>query len=329
MRLRPDWDILLVERLDEDKHAVYHRMCGEGISAAGMKELDHDASPHIVHKISKAVERWPGGITVSSPIDGYIIDRPGLLRSIREDAVRRGATYLTGNVAKISQGREAEIFLEDGTSHSGRWLIAADGARSKVRGELFSSEPRHMIWADQYVIDEAMDRDVIEFVYDQKYAGGYLWRFPSGNKTRMGFPKGTDEAPKGALETHRRAIPVGEVPKLVKGRVALVGDAGGLVNPITFGGIRIAFATGRMAAEAAVMEDLSRYQRDWRSSRYVHPSFWTGYEQLCAMTNEQLEDAMAPFRNGYTRVSELKAMLAKRQYRDVYRSFALSMEMGW
>jgi flavin-dependent dehydrogenase len=328
-RLRPDWKILLVERLDQEKHAIYHRMCGEGISAAGLKELDYEAGPHIVHRITKAVERWPGGITVTSPIDGYIIDRPGLLRSIKADAEKKGATYITGNVANVKQGDEAEVVLEDGSSHSARWLIAADGARSKVRAEFFGTEPKQMIWADQYVLAESMEQDVIEFVYDEKYAGGYLWRFPSGNRTRMGFPKGSEDAPENALETHRRAIPVGEVPELVKGRVALVGDAGALVNPITFGGIRIAFASGRMAAEAAVLEDLPRYQNDWKGSKYVRASFWRGYEQLCAMSNAQLEDAMAPFRKGYTLTGEIRAMLTKRQYREVYRSFALSMKVGW
>lgn len=328
-RLRPDWDIILIERLDGSKHAVYHRMCGEGISAVGLKALDHDATPHIVHKIAQAVEHWPGGITVTSPISGYIIDRPGLLRSIKDDAVRKGAVHITGNVAKVTQGKDVEITLEDGSIHSARWLIAADGARSKVRSDLFGTEPRQTIWAEQYVLEEGMAQDAIEFVYDQKYAGGYLWRFPSGNRTRIGFPKGTDDVPRGAVETHRRAIPVGEVPELVKGKVALVGDAAGLVNPITFGGIRTAFASGTMAAEAAVLEDLSRYESNWRSSRYVRPSFWSGYERLCSMTNAEMEDAMRPFRNGYTPANEIWAMMSKRRYRDVYRSFAQSMKVGW
>ncbi|OPY31478.1 MAG: Digeranylgeranylglycerophospholipid reductase [Methanomassiliicoccales archaeon PtaU1.Bin124] len=320
----------IIERLEPENHIKYHRMCGEGISAEGLGLIDLDTTSFKVHRIARAVEHYPGDITVTSRIDGYIIDRPKMLSAAIREFIGKGGTLIQGETLHISQEKGAVmIALQDGREIRSKWLIAADGANSRTRTELFSSSPRQMIWAEQYVVEESMDQEVIEFFYDQRFGGGYRWRFPSGQHVRTGFPKDTYPRPEAALEKHRRVIPVGEVPELVRDKVALVGDAAGQVNPITFGGIRIAFAAGNMAADAVVKGDLSAYQRAWKGSEYVHRCFWQGYEKLSAMSNEDLENSMEPFRRGFSAGRVAWAVLSRPRYRDVYRSFGMSMKVGW
>ena len=329
-RLRPEWDIVLIERLDDKNHGVYHRMCGEGISKEGLKEIDFDHGPFVTHTITKAVEHYPGDISISSDIDGFIINRPKMLDGITAAFEREKGAVMRGEVVHaIQQEGGVKLELADGGFLTSRWVIAADGALSKVRQDIFRTAPKEMIWAEQYVVKESMPQDVIEFFYDQRFAGGYRWRFPSGENVRTGWPKGTYDRPMEVLEMHRRVIPIGELPELVSDRVALVGDAAGQVNPITFGGIRTALASGRMAAEAAAAEDLNKYQKAWKGSMYVHSCFWTGYEMLRSMGNDELAHAMEPFRSGYSFGREAYAMLSRTRYRDVYRSFGLSMKVGW
>ncbi|HSV42713.1 MAG TPA: hypothetical protein VLH13_04805, partial [Methanomassiliicoccales archaeon] len=146
---------------------------------------------------------------------------------------------------------------------------------------------------------------------------------------QIGFPKGCGEIPAGALEVHRRAIPLGETTSLVKGNVCLVGDAGGLVNPITFGGIRIAFESGRMAAQAVAGGDIASYEGRWKASRYADQKFYEGYRQLRSMDNAQLQGSMEPFRNGYGPLLYAKAMMGRSEYRGLYRAYASSMRFGW
>lgn len=327
---RPDWSIALVDRLGPEQHRRYHRMCGEGISHAGLKELDFDPKAFIVTEIDKAVEHWPGDIDVVTKLHGSIIDRPALLGAIREDFERRGGTLVHGSVEDaVQDGPTLQAIMDGGDVLETKWLIACDGASSKIRRRFFDNEPQEVVWADQYILPGKIDEHTIEFFYDERYAGGYMWKFPDGSGHRMGFPKGTYPAPSGALEVHRRAIPLGEAPNLVRGNVALAGDAAGQVNPVTFGGIRLAFAAGRMASDGALKGDMGIYEKRWKSSHYADPIFWKVFQVMRRMNNEELKDAMWPYRNGYTALNHASALIGNRRHRDLYRAFSLTIKYGW
>jgi flavin-dependent dehydrogenase len=112
--------------------------------------------------------------------------------------------------------------------------------------------------------------------------GGYGWVFPKGDHVNVGVggweregPRLRDHLtrfcreygiPESSLEDVRgyRLPLVHPRARLAKGRVALLGDAAGLVDPLSGDGIYEAFLSARLATEAVAAGDLESYDRELR-----------------------------------------------------------------
>jgi digeranylgeranylglycerophospholipid reductase len=318
--------VLCLERLDE-KYSRYHRMCGETVSARAFEDLSPLIPEEVTFRVRRALEHWPGGIDLETPVEGYVLDRPAFLRKVLERASRQGCQLERGSAAEIT--RKEEGFLvrtRDGRELWSRWLIGADGRSSVVRRTFFPGGPR-LLWAEQFVTTERTEQDVMHFHYDQRYEGGYRWVFPHPRGSRVGFTRGSDPRPV-ALERHVRAIPYGYLLQ-VSGNACLVGDAAGQVNPITFGGIRMGMVAARMAAEALIGGDLQAYARNWARSPYSSPLYVRAFDALKGMDNAALHRSVRPFRNGYGPWSGLRAILSGKRERMLYRAFDMAAEWGW
>lgn len=328
-QLRPEASVAVLERLDDKKHSIYHRMCGEGISEKGLAECPDADQDIVLNRITRAVEEYPEDVRVENRIKGLIIDRSALLRRMQERFLAAGGVLLNDTFQSARRAAAWEVQMKQGGSISAAALIGADGSNSTVRGVLFPSLQPEVIWAEQFLLDQGAERDTIIFTYSARYLGAYRWTFPMGSRTKIGFPLGADPRPENCLERHARGIAIGDLRGFASKDAALVGDAAAQVNPITFGGIRTAMAAGRMAAAAAAQGDLCLYEEEWARSPFCAARYIPAYRELkdlddaaSAALARPLVGKLAPLRCGI-------AMVAHPERAQVYRAFMDAMRYGW
>lgn len=206
-------------------------------------------------------------IDLSSP--GYFFqatDMPGLMRWMATEAERAGATLQYGRKFAGAIEYERGVVIDD--IHA-NFLIGADGARSRV-AECFGLSHHQRFLTGLEIECEPLNGVDGRFLHcfpDSKIAPGYIaWVVPGVGATQIGLAACHTKRPDlggflRRLKTHysirdirvssRRSglIPCsGVVPNLGSARVMLVGDAAGMVSPLTGGGIHTALHFGRRAA---------------------------------------------------------------------------------
>jgi flavin-dependent dehydrogenase len=209
--------------------------------------------------------RAPGGYFLTT-------DTKGVLRHMADAARAAGAQI---RVKARFEGGEAVgggvVARVGGETVRARWLIGADGARSRVAEAFGLGRNTRMLTGleREYPLPADLDPDYLYCFLDSRAAPGYLaWAAPAPGFLQVGLAVAhgrrprlqpfTDEAESrfGLARDHvleRRAgvIPCGGlVAPWAKGRVLLVGDAAGMVSPLTGGGIKLALEQGARFGEA-------------------------------------------------------------------------------
>ncbi|HET7009451.1 MAG TPA: NAD(P)/FAD-dependent oxidoreductase [Anaerolineales bacterium] len=193
-----------------------------------------------------------------------------------------GAEVLQGvTVDRVEEDHDrVRVGTKDGRLFEARHVVGADGANSVVaramglrRGKLTAGA----IEVEAPVEPEAMKvfEDALWFVFGELPLG-YLWMFPKADHLSVGI--GALHPRPGQLQAtlkrvmarygvslegmplHGHPIPIySRRERLATRRVALVGDAAGLADPVTGEGIRLAIKSGRLAAEVIQTDRLDRY----------------------------------------------------------------------
>lgn len=208
-----------------------------------------------------------------------VADRTTFDSRLLEAAKSAGAELITARVSEISRThRRFRIDTADGARHEAAHLVGADGANSFVRRRLLHPFRRdqlsiatgffvHGLTADEIVIEMTMN------------PAGYLWSFPRTNHLAIGICAQADAGatPAGlrarTAEWIRHAITRDPfrleqyswpIPSLAAAdfeqlqaageRWYLVGDAAGLVDPLTREGIYFALQSAELAANC-LLED--------------------------------------------------------------------------
>ena len=202
---------------------------------------------------------------------------------LAEQAVAAGATFRdNARVENIEVGAAGVEATVGGEPVAADLLVGADGANGVVaRGAGLDAGLVRGVALEGNVPWELLDRDryaataVVELGAP---AGGYGWLFPKGDHANLGVGGWAEEGPHlrehlarlaraysvdpAALTDvrgHRLPMRLVGASTPASGRVLLVGDAAGLVDPLSGDGIYEAFASGRLAAEAILAGEPERY----------------------------------------------------------------------
>ncbi|MCC6195655.1 MAG: NAD(P)/FAD-dependent oxidoreductase [Burkholderiales bacterium] len=196
-------------------------------------------------------------------------DTPALMRWFTREAARAGAHLRFGRA--FGAQRIAGGWRFD-RGERVRWLVGADGPRSAVAAHAGLGRNRHFLAGveAEYRGVEGVDPDRLHCFLDRTLARGYIgWVVPGhGGVFQIGLACRRPQRPNlraflrkvapvfdfahAQCIGHRGGlIPVGgPVSPMSAGHVLLVGDAAGLVSPLSAGGIHTALESGFVAAHA-------------------------------------------------------------------------------
>lgn len=196
-------------------------------------------------------------------------DTAETLRWLAREAERAGASIICNTRFKAAE-RDGDIVRIAGTAITARFLVGADGARSNVAKYFGLDENRKFLTGVEIEYDglDDVDHRFLHCFIDSDLAPGYLaWTVPGPKVTQVGLAvSGNNKPDLGRFVSHTKHLFQYENARVVERRsglipcggplkkiacpgVLLIGDAAGLVSPMTGGGIRLAFRSGRRAAQ--------------------------------------------------------------------------------
>lgn len=284
-------------RVYEPRAAPIDKACGEGLMPAGLAALqslgvDPPGHAFVGIRYIQGTSQATGDFR-SGP--GRGVRRTALQRSLRDAADRAGVVFADEAVRLVRQDADGVELLDT----RARYLAVADGLSSPLRASLGLDRPtrwperlglrRHYgcrPWTDRvevhwsprceaYVTPVAEDEVGVAVLFrrealprakrsEARYAA-LLSDFPALVE-RLGEPT---SAVRGAGPFAR------EVSQRTVGRVLLVGDAAGYLDPLTGEGLRLAAECAQAAATAVQAGELAAYEQAWvRITRDYYR--WTG-----------------------------------------------------
>ncbi len=226
----------------------------------------------LVRSIDRVRVYTPSHRFVELARDSYFFmatDTAQLMRHLAEETRRAGAEVRFGEKYRGVAPDRIPLTLE-GSGITCRFLVGADGARSRVAESFGLDGNLKVLKGIEWEFEPSPDDgNCLHCFVDPECASGYIgWVVPGVAVTQVGL----------AVHRHRRAdmrrfiaridprfglsdrtviekrggiIPIGGLLKhFYCDRVLLVGDAAGMVSPLTAGGIHNAYRFGRLAADA-------------------------------------------------------------------------------
>ena len=256
-------------------------------------------------------------VDLAAPGYGFhATDTAGLMRWMADKAHQAGATLRWGAPFRETHRSGGWIVLPQHGVRT-RWIVGADGPRSKVAASFgLDANTEFLIGVEMECCGLAPDVDRLHCFVDADLAPGYFgWLFTGvGGIAQLGIAGRLPHPPdldalvaklcdrfdfRLATRVARRGglIPVGgPLRRWHAPGVVLVGDAAGLVSPLTAGGIHTAIESGEDAAEALAdaLRDARRdpiaamaaRRPDLTRKRWLRRAFEAG------STNRLLEAAM-------------------------------------
>lgn len=212
-------------------------------------------------------------VALDSP--GYFFlatDTPNLMRWLIEQAINAGVDVRLGTLFTGAQRETGGVVVDN--IGPVRFIVGADGPTSKVARTFNLGLNREFLFGVEAELTGVSlpEPERLHCFLDRRLARGYIgWAFDGVGVTQIGLAArqrhGRDKVDLDAFIAKlgrifdlasmkvvaRRAglIPIGgPVDPIAGDRVLLVGDAAGLVSPLTAGGIHTALESGRAAAVA-------------------------------------------------------------------------------
>jgi digeranylgeranylglycerophospholipid reductase len=299
--------------LDKKKVVGEPVQCAEGVSEFGL--VSNGLRPHdewTMQRVSGAKCVAPNGKWFYiTRLPGLAIDRPSFDRWVVQGAVDQGAILRTkARVTTVSRHSGHWRVGMNGEHIDARIVIGADGPASLVARQagLVRSMEKSIAYEYRFRRSDVPDLDPDHFCLhvSEAYHGGYAWVFPRGETVNVGaggpidgHAATVDFCRQLGIDVDRKVQTIaGSIPyrydmtSLAIPGLAIVGDAGGITNPMNGAGIHPGIFSGRIAGECAVAALASddpraivAYDRILRASPFLDPLLWWMIDRVRGWSN--------------------------------------------
>jgi geranylgeranyl reductase family protein len=269
--------------------------CGGGLTGRAVRELPVDVAP-VIEDVVQNVELRLGyrrRLVRRSEVPLVLMtQRRRLDALLAEQAAAAGAVFRDGvTVEGLTVGPDGATLTIGGERASARVVVAADG----VNGALAHAAGLH----GGVVYGIALEGNGPLRAGQRGCAtielgvvpGGYGWVFPKAEHANYGVGGWAAEGPRlrehlrrlcdahgvdarALTDLHGRRLPMRTSRGARSGPVLLVGDAAGLVDPLSGDGIYEALGSARLAAAAILEDRLDEYEDDL-ARRFAQAAAWS------------------------------------------------------
>ena len=266
--------VLLVDRASFPRD----KPCGGGLTGRALRHVPCDVGAVVERVVDRMVMRASYRTSVDRTAGAPLIamtQRRRLDSHLVEQAAAAGADFRDGAPVSALELDDDHVSVRVGVARvRASYLVGADGANGVVA--------RAAGLGDGIIRGVALEGNVPWSALEQaRYAttawvelgvvpGGYGWVFPKGDHANLGVGGWMQEGPRlrdhlerlaqahgvdpsALTEVRGHRLPMRELgASAAHGRVLLVGDAAGLVDPLSGDGIYEAFVSARLAADAVL-----------------------------------------------------------------------------
>ncbi|HWZ30354.1 MAG TPA: NAD(P)/FAD-dependent oxidoreductase [Bryobacteraceae bacterium] len=256
-----------------DEKLAWEKPCGGGLTYKAYNEypflIENDTPKRLVHETLIAAPK-AGEVTMALSHPLVIYSRFDLNRMLLERAERAGASIEKTRVLGLERRDRGWRLRTQAGSAEADFCIIATGARNPLRDVGTEWSAKDTMSALGYYVPASQERIDIQFLPQLE---GYIWVFPRCGHLSVGIcGKGEPaQSLRARLEQYMNErgivwkgsafyshmLPSLETPGWKNNRVAgdgwlAVGDAGGLVDPITGEGLYYAMRSGDLASRVVV-----------------------------------------------------------------------------
>lgn len=337
-------------RCYEASDEPYTTLCGEGISSQNLARFSaFDSEKHVAQAFQGAHWWLPDGKLLEVRQRCYTIERATWIPAMAERFQKQGGELVLGHKVTPDELR--------GMAKEADVVVGADGPGSVTRKTLVPGARVEVKLGIQYrVKGSSYTTDWLEFFTDKRYSSEYAWIFPKGDLLNVGLladdPVGDwrrldafmkDKGVGGSIAA-KEAYPIGfSGTKTQEGNVLLVGDAAGMTNPLTKGGIAATIFGAHVLAQCVAEGKVHEYDARIMRHPIMDPSFRKAIRFIVRLGNEDIVH-LSRHLPDVVRVGEgekkgkyfaavLKAgllNLAKfRELLNLYHALALSKDYSW
>lgn len=327
--------------------AIGTTLCGEGLSAVTLGRLDwpgFDHRPYVGQDFRGASWAMPDGKALVLPDVCHTMDRARWIPAMADHLESMGAEI------KLNQ----KLTMGDIRNLPGDLVVGADGPGSQVRKVIDGHVDTRL--GIQYRVEDAdYETNDLEFVTDKRYSPEYSWIFPRGDLDNVGLLAAEDgndwdrldkfmvDKSVGGRVVKREAYPIAfNGRKMNEGRYVLIGDAAGLTNPVTKGGMAAIAYASEILTDCVRTQQVSTYQERILAHPITDRSFQRALQIIVDSTNEdiirwarflppvvQLGERGPGVSWGLVLKSALGNLSRLGDFRQLYRAMAMSRVYSW